>query len=58
MVGAASGLLAVLPMSSSTAKLVAINKSKKTFGIEQVKPAIKDPQVILGFKTGLEVTLE
>ena len=28
-------------MSSSTAKLkVAINKSKKTFGIEQVKPAI------------------
>ena len=59
MVGAASGLLAVLPMSSSTAKLkVAINKSKRTFGIEQVKPAIKGSSNDIGvLKTGLEVTL-
>ena len=59
MVGAASGLLAVLPMSSSTAKLkVAINKSKKTFGVEEVKPGIKgSSNDIKVLKTGLEVTM-
>ena len=59
MVGAASGLMAVLPMSSSTASLrVAINKSKKTFGIEEVKPAIKgSSNDIKVLKTGLDITM-
>lgn len=59
MVGAASGLLAVLPTNESTSQMkIAINRASKQFGFEKVDPAIKgSASGIANLKLGLDTVM-
>ena len=59
MVGAASGLLAVLPTNESTSQMkIAINRASKQFGLEKVDPTIKgSASGIANLKLGLDTVM-
>ena len=59
MVGAASGLLAVLPTNESTSQMkIAINRASKQFGFEKVDPTIKgSASGIANLKLGLDTVM-